>query len=210
MRSFFETTEEDWTHPAGQLHFYLTPREDFAALVHPYEEALEASELVALQPSQALHATAQRLPFFADSPQAERIDEYIAALHAAFCEWDAPAITFTAPIVTEDSVLCPSDNLDIWGRYTSRIRQCLTEVFGPEGTHFGPVPRPHITLAYGIGSGDSTELEKTLRNITAHEGLSTQNTFYSQPLDHLDIVTVHQKISEGTYLFDTLNRVALT
>lgn len=207
MRDFFAKAPENWDNPSGQLHIYALPERNFTHLVAPYLQVLTESSICAVQPRDSLHATVQRLPYFAEDGEIrKKIPLLGQAIRRHFAQWRCPNLEFQLPEVTEDSVLCYSRPTTAWNHFVEGVRQCAIDVLGDEAAHFSGVPRAHLTLAYGIADADSRDLVDQIDKINTVEyrHRSSQSLFYTMALDHAAVVTVHQNHQEGTYTFEPL------
>lgn len=193
MRNFFDTTVDDWTDPAGQLHAYLLPDEEFLSWVEPGLEALSAFDCLAPQPPQALHATVQRFPYLLSSP----CD--VEAFAAAVAERRPGAVELSFARPTSDDLAVISLGRGTgWEELTEAVRSAAAEVGGDPAIHYNPPFGPHITLAYGVGDGDSEEILAALAEIPEPP---------AQRFTELAWCAVHQV--EGTYTFEVLTTTPL-
>lgn len=207
MDNFFSKAQENWTNPSGQLHLYLLPDDGFSVLSEPYLQIARESEICAQQPKNSLHATVQRLPFFANDEQIRsKIPLFGQELRRYFTGWQAPDLLFGLPEVTDDSLLCYSEPTDKWREYTRGVRSCAVSVFGGHAGHFPPVPRAHLTLAYGVAQAPSDALKERVaaQNKEERKHRGSFAPFYAMKIDHVALVTVYQRPEEGIYLFDTI------
>ncbi|ETJ97169.1 hypothetical protein QP568_03775 [Propionimicrobium lymphophilum] len=207
MLNFFKYAQENWDNPAGQLHTYLLPGTNFAELAQPYLGILQESSVCAAQPNDSFHATIQRLPFFADDKEiCDRIPAFGKELRKHFAKWPIPEINFSYPEVTKDSVLCFATKDSGWTEFVDGVRKCSVNIFGEEASHFEGVPRAHLTLGYGVKDGSSEDLAKAIeaQNVEEKRHRSGAASFYTASLDHVALVTVHQRPEEGAYVFSSI------
>lgn len=153
----------DWTKP----HAYFVPDPaEIAPLVAAYQDVLAGVDFVARQPEEWLHATLMVVDGVAarDVPAAQRA-ELTERLRAAVREVPAFTVTCGPAIAGRSSValdLVPDRD---FAELTRRVRAAAAAVFGAEAVRFSG-GRPHITLAYATGDGDSGVLAGQLRQAT--------------------------------------------
>ncbi|MGO1055197.1 2'-5' RNA ligase family protein [Crossiella sp. CA198] len=153
----------DWT----KLHVYFVPGPaEIAPLVEAYRDVLAELDFVARQPAEWLHATllvVDGIP--AGEVGAAQRAELTDRLRAAVAEVPAFTVTAGPAIAGRSSIaldLVPDrDFIEL----ISRVRSAAAEVFGAAAVGYVS-GRPHITLGYAVGEGDSGVVAGRLRNAT--------------------------------------------
>lgn len=163
----------DWT----KLHVYFTPKPaEIKPLTDAYRELLAEADFLARQPEDWLHATVMVVDGVAARDVGERQRaELTERLRAAVAELPAFTVTCGPALAGRSSValdLVPDRD---FAELTSRVRAAAAEVFGPEAVRYTS-GRPHITLAYATGTGDSGILQGRLRNATDQRVTLTVDT----------------------------------
>ncbi|MDO5729921.1 MAG: hypothetical protein Q4P71_09915 [Actinomycetaceae bacterium] len=201
MRSFFATTHDDWTDPAGQLHAYLVPDTSYVQWAQPIRERLDIVPFLAVQPQSALHATVQRFPFLLSEITQEQIDTLRNTAREGFADFASLELTFGAPSLMADAVVTyggdPNNLPEGWKNLVERVRSVAQEALGPEGVHYAPPFGPHITLAYGTNDGEDSVIEDVLGEQSEAGTITFQDLAWC---------AVHQFPDRGIYTFTELFR----
>lgn len=200
MRSFFETTVDDWNDPSGQLHAYLVPEADFVEYANEVQGRLREFRFIASQPLDALHVTVQRFPniisdFYKDEYREHALGVLEETSRDMLESSISPSFILEAPAVTENSVISMSLNSNAFEVLNKNVRQVAEYALGKGALLYPPPPFPHITYAYGTASGDNIAVEEALEGI----GDPPVQSFTS-----LSWCAVHQNRSSGTYTYETL------
>jgi hypothetical protein len=174
------------------LHVYYLPE---PAQVAPTQEvylpALEDHlDCLALVPPQWMHATLVKI-----TRPAETIDDNLRGTLATALK-DGLANLPKAKMIAGPAVAGASAiMLDLtpdkdWNRLRDAAAAIVTDVLGPGNVSIGG-GRPHLTLAYGIGNGDSGAMGSGLRRAT--------DLRLPLVLDRLHLVEVTQHPEPDTY-----------
>ncbi|MCE7009787.1 2'-5' RNA ligase family protein [Kibdelosporangium philippinense] len=164
---------EDWT----KLHVYFVPDPaEIKPLVDAYAAVLDSLDCVARQPVEWLHSTMMVLDGVpASDVPADQRAELIDRLKQAVS--DVPSFTVTCGpavagrgTVTLDMVP-DKDFVTLVGR----VKAAAGQMFGPEAVKYAN-NRPHITLAYATGDGDSGIIQDKLRHATDLRATLTVDT----------------------------------
>lgn len=201
ITSFFATTVDDWSDPAGQLHAYLVPAERARMAMLPAMAAIADVPYLGVQPESALHATIQRLPFMRSSMTAEDVAALENEAARVFAELAPITLRFASPIITHDSVLLLAEHTPEWDALTSAVRRAAS-VLGENASHYDPPYGPHISLAYAKDDGPKADIATALGE-TASEVLGDV-TF-----DSVAWCAVHRNPGAGTYTFDIITETPL-
>ncbi|WP_157777224.1 2'-5' RNA ligase family protein [Nocardia terpenica] len=154
---------EDWT----KLHVYFCPDPvEIAPLVDAYRSVLDGVDFLSPQPDEWLHATVMVV----DGVPAREVSERQRAdleHHLRQAVSEIPAFTLTCGPATAGR---SSIALDLvpdrdFLRLVDRVKVAAGAVFGPEAVRYSN-GRPHITLGYARGDGDSGIIQTALRNAT--------------------------------------------
>ncbi len=168
MKSFFEGR----TWPAGQtlLHLYVLPNpSDLEACRAAYIPLLDGDSALAVVPERWTHATLLKIgiPAAEIAPAmrntlAERLQQRLAAV-PAFELVAGPALVGASAVVLD--LTHPTGFDGPWTRLRTAAAEVVVDVLGA-GAVARLADRAHITLAYGLGPGDSGQLQSRLRKAT--------------------------------------------
>ncbi|WP_167472970.1 2'-5' RNA ligase family protein [Nocardia arthritidis] len=162
----------DWT----KLHIYFVPDSaEIKPLVDAYRGIIDDVEFVSPQPDEWLHATLMVVDGIAarDVPGPQRA-ELVERLQRAAAEVPSFEVTCGPAVAGRSSIaldLVPDRDFT---ELRNRVTTAAGEIFGPEAVRYQN-GRPHITLAYARGKGDSGPLQTRLRNATDRRAPLTVN-----------------------------------
>jgi hypothetical protein len=153
----------DWT----KLHAYFVPDPaEINPLVDAYRGVLESVDCLARQPDEWLHSTmmvvdgipARDVSAGQRAELAERIGQAVAEV-PEFTVTCGPAVAGRGTVTLD---MVPDKD---FAALTERVKAAAGEMFGPEAVKYTN-NRPHITLAYATGDGDSGIIQDKLRYAT--------------------------------------------
>ncbi|WP_285752435.1 2'-5' RNA ligase family protein [Lentzea sp. NBRC 105346] len=164
---------EDWT----KLHVYFVPDPtEIKPLADAYRDVIEDLDCVARQPDEWLHSTVMVIDDIpARDVTAEQRAELANRLQQTLAE--LPAFTLSAgPAIAGRSTIA----LDLvpdrdFRNLVDRVRSAAAGVFGEDKVQYSN-GRPHITLAYATGDGDSGVIAGRLRGATDLRATLTVDT----------------------------------
>jgi 2'-5' RNA ligase len=153
----------DWT----KLHVYFLPDPaELKPLVDTYRGVLEGLDFLSPQPDEWLHATvavvdgvpARDVPAAQRAELEQRLRQVLVGM-APFQVTCGPAIAGRSTVALD---MVPDREFH---ELTEQVRRAAGKVFEDDAVQYSS-GRPHITLAYAIGDGDSGILQAKLRNAT--------------------------------------------
>jgi 2'-5' RNA ligase superfamily len=153
----------DWT----KLHVYFVPNPvEIKPLVDAYRGVIEGLDFVAQQPDEWLHSTVMvvdGIPAHDVTARqrvelAERLTRTVAEI-PSFTMTCGPAIAGRSSIALD---LAPDRD---FAELVNHVQSAAGHVFGRDVVNYSS-GRPHITLAYATGDGDSGIVQGRLRNAT--------------------------------------------
>lgn len=153
----------DWT----KLHVYFVPDPaEIKPIADAYRGVLESLDCVARQPEEWLHATMMVLDGVParDVPAEQRAD-LIDRLRKAVAEVPSFTVTCGPAVAGRSTVTLDMVPDKDFVALAERVKAAAGEVFGPEAVKYTN-NRPHITLAYATGDGDSGIIQDKLRYAT--------------------------------------------
>ncbi|MBV1852770.1 hypothetical protein [Catellatospora tritici] len=166
----FLTRKRTWPDGFSLLHVYLLPDLDhdldLARLVDDCGQVLSAYDFIKPVPTPWLHATvAPVMGVPAATVDAATRAEFAARLRVALGGLPAFTLSAGSPLAGSTTVGLDLDG-DLPGQPLHTVytltRKVIGELFGPGALAYDAMPG-HVTLAYATGSGDSGEVQSTLR-----------------------------------------------
>lgn len=219
MRNFFTEKAETWTESSGQLHIYALPNAELNRTLTPYAAALGGLSGVAVQPLEFFHFTVQRLPFMLDEVRAVT-PHLVGSMRQQLRALKPFILDIGYPVITDDSVIVRGGDSEEWRKLTRQLRRAIQTVLGDAGLHYAPPTLgPHLTVAYGVGPSDDTEIARRLNSVrtaTTRGAESVPHLDRAQGsaalarvrIDSVDLVSVHVHPGAGVYTFDTIAEIA--
>ncbi|MFD9965011.1 2'-5' RNA ligase family protein [Amycolatopsis sp. NPDC058986] len=183
MREFFNPARR-WPAEQTRLHVYHQPDVDaLAPLLKIYCPILADAGFLAVVPDRWLHLTiAQITTPTADIDPAARA-QLAAALRERLGELEPIRVTVGPALVGDTSlVLDVTPDHDVTALAAAAV-EVIDTVLGPGTADLAANERPHITLAYGTGTGDSGPLGGRLRRATG-----TRTELLVDLVDLVDVV----------------------
>jgi hypothetical protein len=203
MRSFFASRA--WTAQSLWHVYYLPDLDRLAPLLRIYEPLLAGDPTLAPVQRSWLHATIIKiLPKIVVSD--EQREYLVAALRRRLATLSPVPLTVGPALAGSSSVVLDVIADDDWRLVQAAVAAVVDDVLGIGSAQIAPDERPHITLAYGIGDGDSGVLQTRLRRATDQRCKLTlqgvdlvdviqdrcEHTYTWTPIAHLDLVAVHR------------------
>lgn len=198
MDNFFDHTVDDELVQQGQLHAYLLPsRRTNQAFAH-YCKALKELEFLAPQPPDALHLTVGRFK----QADTEELRSALPALVEAQPLRSLSPLTGTwhTPTCENSSVIVRCD-LPGWRELVEAAEASAQSVLGAEVAAYPPPFAAHLTLAYGIASGED---EAALRCVDATSRALGERYPKTEQFHSVAWCLVVQHAAAGTYTFEVL------
>ena len=191
MKSFFESSETQWTRPDGCLHFYAIPaaeasiRRAFADMGGPLHQFPE----LGIQPIQHLHMTLQRLSAFEGDLGDPRWRRLRSAMPRVGRSLAAVRIPLDPPRVRERAVEAVSTETAGWATVAGRIRRAVQD--HGLGETLAETPHgPHVTLAYCRSAVDDSRVRTSIGEV------ARPTEFL---LDRISLVAVRQDPVAGIF-----------
>lgn len=206
VQNFFTRHETaTWSEPE-RLHIYLRSNTELQIVAERYQEKLRRSGVAAehhlgLQETQFVHFTVQMLSLYRRQVSQATLDEVIARLEADLAKVTPFALTVGPPQASMHAVeLWVDPRADqAWAGLVGTVRSAISSVLGLDA--MPPVAsngRPHASLGYGYGNGDSGVIMSTLKEASPRPG------FVEVPVRELELVSVTQHPRRGEFTWDTL------
>ncbi|MBQ0923093.1 hypothetical protein [Saccharopolyspora endophytica] len=206
MRDFFSRHEAaTWPEPE-RLHVYLRATDELRTVVDRYHEALRRTGIAAehqlgLQKLEFVHFTVQMLSVCRREVPQPVLDVLITRLRSALTGVGPFSLRVGPPQASVHAVELWVDPVTdpAWERLVGVVRSGIAEVLG-EGA-MPPVAsngRPHTSLGYGYGDGDSGVLTAALKDVTPRPAL------VDVPVRELELVAVTQHPRRGQFTWDTV------
>lgn len=191
MHTFFAPNKM-WPPQQRLLHVYYLPEPaQVASAQEVYLPVLEDHlDCLALVPPQWTHATLIKI-----TRPAETIDDNLrgtlaTALAAGLANLPQAEMIAGPAVAGASAVMLDLTPDEDWNRLRDTTAAIVTDVLGPGTVSLGG-GRPHLTLAYGIGNGDSGIMQSGLRRAT--------DLRLPLVLDRLHLVEVTQHPEPDTY-----------
>jgi 2'-5' RNA ligase len=156
-----------WPDGWTKLHLYVVPNlDEIKPLVDVYREVIDQFEFIAPVRDEWLHATVQMID---GRPAREVSPDQRAELEARLRDQlsQLPAFTVTAggAVANRSSVVLDLTPDRDFTEIIHRSRTVIRDVLGDNAVKHSS-SRPHITLGYARGPGDSGVVQSKLRNAT--------------------------------------------
>ena len=189
---------EGWT----KLHLYVIPDlREITPLVDLYWEVIDQFDFIAPVRDEWLHATVQMIdgrPAREVSP--DQRAELEARLRDQFSQLPAFTVTAGGAVANRSSVVLDLTPDRDFAEIIHRSRAVIREVLGEDAVKYSN-SRPHVTLGYARGPGDSGVVQSKLRNATDQRPALT--------MADVRLVDVTQDPVLHEYRWDEIARVPL-
>ncbi len=200
MREFF-TAARRWPPGHTRLHLYHLPSTgSLAPLLEIYRPILAGTSFLNVVPTRWLHMTIAQIRMPAADLDTATRAELVSALRTRLGGLAPIRLTVGPALVGDTSLVLdvtPDRGVTELAAVTAEV---IDTVLGRGTADIGQHERPHITLAYGAGDGDSGPLQSRLRRAT---GARTELL-----VDGLDLVDVAQ--TPPDYRWTTLATLPLS
>ena len=156
-----------WPHGWTKLHLYVVPElHEITPLVDLYREVIDQFDFISPVRDEWLHATVQMIdgrPARAVSP--DQRDELEARLRDQLGQLPTFTLTAGGAVANRSSVVLDLTPDRDFAEIIHRGRAVIRDVLGDNAINYS-ASRPHITLGYARGPGDSGVVQSKLRNST--------------------------------------------
>ncbi|MBQ0928609.1 hypothetical protein [Saccharopolyspora endophytica] len=206
MQNFFTRHQTaTWPEPE-RLHIYLRSNAELQAVVERYQEELRRSRVAAehhlgLQDPQFVHFTVQMLSLYRRQLSQSALDGLVDRLESDLAKVKPFALSVGPPQASVHAVeLWVDPGADqAWAGLVGMVRGAVAAVLGADA--MPPVAsngRPHASLGYGYGDGDSGVIMSTLNAVSPRPG------FVEVPVRELELVSVTQHPHRGAFTWETV------
>ncbi|WP_415972640.1 2'-5' RNA ligase family protein [Rhodococcus sp. 077-4] len=200
MKSLFDLPMTAWPHERNALHVYALPRIDGSVLT-PIQDAIRATGVCSVQPTEFLHATVTRIPAFLDTVRADTVRALRELLDEASAALAPFTVDMTGPYVSEYSVGYEGSRSQQWDSLVRSVRACAATALGDAA--MPPEPHaPHISLGYGTADSDSEPLIAELAGLDARDD---RRRTVRMNISEVRLLAVHQDSTAGIYTWDTIS-----
>lgn len=156
-----------WPDGWTKLHVYFVPNpQEIKPLLDAYRDVIEQFEFISPVPEEWLHATVQMID---GRPAHDILPSQLADLQACLKQQinDLPTFTLTAggALASRSGVVLDLTPDREFAEIIHRSRNVIRDVLGEDGIKYSG-GRPHMTLGYAKGHGDSGVVQSRLRNAT--------------------------------------------
>ncbi|MEU5852519.1 2'-5' RNA ligase family protein [Saccharopolyspora shandongensis] len=207
MDDFFRRHPNALWPAQERLHVYATGTAAVRAMVEQYQQALrplaEANGL-GFQPPQWQHLTVQMLHRTRPEVPAEKLDDLVKQLTKNLAEIEPITVVIGPPQVSRHAIelWVHPDADDRWLGLVNAVRHAVTGVLGEDALPpLGPNARPHTSIGYGTGRGDSGALTSALQAVRAEP--------VELRVDQVHLVAVTQHPTDGMFTWDVLESLPL-
>lgn len=195
-----------WPHQE-RLHLYVRGNEALRAAVRRYQDQLRATGVaeqhgLGLQDPEYLHCTVQMLTVTRREVTEEQLRALVRQLVAGLQWIDPFCLSVGPPAAGQHAAelwVDPAGDAP-WARLVDQVRRSVAHVLGSEALpELGANQRPHTSLGYGIGTGDSGAITSALRDV--------RQCLVEVPVTELELAAVTQHPSQGAFSWQTVARV---
>ncbi|MFI9504939.1 2'-5' RNA ligase family protein [Nocardia sp. NPDC052566] len=153
----------DWT----KLHVYFVPDPvEIKPLIDAYGSIVDDFDFVSRQPDEWLHSTIMVVDGIpARDVTVQQRTEFKERLRQVLIELPSFAVTCGPAIVRRSSIALEMVPDRDFAELVDRVKTAAGDVFGWEAVQYSS-GRPHITLGYATGDGDSGIIQSRLRDVT--------------------------------------------
>ena len=205
MQSFFDRSSSARWPKVGRLHIYALPPDDHvAAMATAYQDLLHIRGVSNLsrQPAQWLHMTVERIDYYRDELDADRLAALRTALHEHVATVPAFELQIGPALVSLHSITLDAVPDQPWRDLRQAVRSAAIESLGPDAdatmTGHG---RPHVTTGFATGPVDIEPHLGALNHVRAGRAAFLVSTAH--------LVAVHQHVDTGTYTWEPVDTFPL-
>lgn len=209
MDNFFARFDGATWPKSGRLHVYALPGQELREVVARYHDVLDGvaqAHGLGLQPPEFVHFTVQMLHAHRADLTPDRLRMLVDTLGAALAEIEPLTLRVGPPAAGQHAVeLWVHPEADKpWAELVEATRRAVASVLGEHALpDAGPNLTPHVSLAYGVGRGDSGAITSALKALRPRPGL------ISVPVEQVHLVAVSQRPEWGQFVWDRLAALPL-